>query len=371
MKALLARSLLRAVMGWDDEDADPADLDLLGELSDLALYKYNQYQQYLPGLQFVESLALWLNEFKEQEHRVIAIEFIRDRLIFLSDQEMRHLVEILFRDVIRPIIRLQVARNLSLPTYRVQAIDSSPEFLEELRHSLFLGLSDGARIDEFRRSAELHNDQVEASYQLGSERASEMSSKIESGFKNVFLIDDFYGSGKSLLRWEKDGEWLSEYKTGATPKGRLQKIMSMVTDEKFRTVFTEGGPNVHICLYVATDQALTHVRKAIDDHPDPPWEADRKPTVQAAMVISDRWRLVCGVNDIEFDALLHQRYDPEVMMNEHRKVGGAHIVHGFSDCGLPLVFTHNAPNNSVYLLWETLSPYVALFPRVDRHKPGS
>ena len=367
----LANRLLRAVMDWDGEDADLADLELLGELNHLALYKYNQYQQYRPGLQFIESLALWLNEFENAGHREIALRFIRERLIFISDQEMRHLVEILFADLVRPIIRDTVARTLSLPKYLVRAIDYSPEFGDELRHSMFLGLSDGARIDELRRSAALHNDQVEASYRLGYERAAEMRSSLETGFRHVFLIDDFYGSGKSIIRWEKDGDWLSDFEDGAVPTGRLQKFAMQVSDENFRSIFSDGGPALHICLYVATSQALEHIRNAIDAHPDPPWGSGLKPTVDAAMIISDRSRLICGVTDRESDALLHDRYDPDVMMNEHRKVGGDQIVHGFSDCGLPLVFAHNTPNNSVYLLWETLKPYVALFPRVDRHKPGS
>ena len=283
---------------------------------------------------------------------------------------MRHLVEILFRDVIRPILRDKVAQRLSLPKHLVRAIDGSPEFIDELRHSLFLGLSDGARIDELRRSANLHNDQVETSYRLGTERAAEMRAHLETDVRNVFLIDDFYGSGKSVVRWEKDGEWLSRFESGATPMGRLQKFALLAKSKEFRSIFTEGGPALHICLYVATTQALEHIRSAIEAHPDPPWKDDMKPTVQAVMEISDTSRLICGISDHEFDGLLHDKYDPDVLMNKDREVGGDQIIHGFSDCGLPLVFTHNTPNNSVYLLWAP-KPYVALFPRVDRHKPGS
>lgn len=365
MRRALADRLLRAVMSWEGE-VDPAKLELVGLMNALAFYKYNQYQQYRPGLQFIESLAIWLNQF-EQAQREVALHFVCDRLIFISDQEMRHLVELLFRDVIRPILRARVSSALDLPKYRVSAIDKSPEFASEFQRSLFLGLSDGARIDELRRSAVLNNDQVDGSYYLGHDRAVEMRSKMGNTFRNIFLIDDFYGSGKSVIRWEKDDHWLAGYEDGATPAGRLQKFVSLIADSSFQEIFDDDRA-LHICLYAATEQALQHIRQAIDDHPEPPWTL--KPTVDAALVISDRSRLICGASDGEFDAILHEKYVPEILMNEHRRVGGDQIVHGFSDCGLPLVFAHNTPNNSVYLLWETLAPYVALFPRVDRHKAG-
>ena len=282
---------------------------------------------------------------------------------------MRHLVELLYRNVIGSILRDRVSTALALPKYRVSAIDASPQFTVELQRSLFLGLSDGARIDELRRSADLNNDQVDGSYYLGHDRALEMRSKMGRKFRNIFLIDDFYGSGKSIIRWEKDGHWLGRYESGATPGGRLQKFLPLIADHAFRDIFDDDTA-VHICLYVATEQALQHIRGAIDDHPNPPWAPNRKPTVQAAMTISERSRLICGQSDHDFDAILHDRYEPEILMNKHREVGGAQIIHGFSDCGLALVFAHNTPNNSVYLLWETLEHYVALFPRVDRHKAG-
>ena len=65
MRRTLADKLLRAVMGWEEGEVDPAKLELVGVMNDLALYKYNEYQQYRPGLQFIESLAVWLNQFRD------------------------------------------------------------------------------------------------------------------------------------------------------------------------------------------------------------------------------------------------------------------------------------------------------------------
>jgi hypothetical protein len=44
---------------------------------------------------------------------------------------------------------------------------------------------------------------------------------------------------------------------------------------------------------------------------------------------------------------------------------------GYADCRLPPILPHNAPNNSLYLLWgEYEQTFTGLFPRVSRHKRG-
>lgn len=220
-------------------------------------------------------------------------------------------------------------------------------------------------MDELRRSAGLDTNQVEASYYLAASRIIAMSKKMGVAFRNIFLIDDFYGSGKSVLRWEKDDHWLETYVEGAEPKGHLQRFLDILQDA-ITSSSIESAPKVHVCLYVTTEQAISHIRRAVSDHSG--WSQIGLPSVSAALIIHDDSRLICGTSDANFDKILHDMYQPEVLMNEHRSVGGDKVVHGFSDCGLPLVFGHNTPNNSVYLLWETLGGYVGLFPRVDRYK---
>lgn len=264
-----------------------------------------------------------------------------------------------------PILRQSVAERLSIAPYHVAQIEAHEQFRDELKHSLFLGLADGARVDELRRSAGLDTNQVEASYYLAASRIIAMSKKMGVAFRNIFLIDDFYGSGKSVLRWEKDDHWLETYVEGAEPKGHLQRFLDILQDA-ITSSSIESAPKVHVCLYVTTEQAISHIRRAVSDHSG--WSQIGLPSVSAALIIHDDSRLICGTSDANFDKILHDMYQPEVLMNEHRSVGGDKVVHGFSDCGLPLVFGHNTPNNSVYLLWETLGGYVGLFPRVDRYK---
>jgi hypothetical protein len=93
----------------------------------------------------------------------------------------------------------------------------SKAFKVLLRRSLFLGLSDGARLDIFRRSnrKDISHEQIYPLYDIPEAKAEDLKPKLEKdlrdilnetpdndicNFKNIFLLDDFSGSGRSYLR---------------------------------------------------------------------------------------------------------------------------------------------------------------------------
>ena len=148
MQQELAERLLARIMDWDNETkaAERA------RLARLAAYKYDQYQQFAPGRHYVESLALWLRQFEEATERKVAYEFVRDRLVFISNEEMNSLVELAFPTLIRPVLLQDAAAAMGVSPHRCKKIVESKEYRSLLRRTLVLGLSDGARTDRFRRS---------------------------------------------------------------------------------------------------------------------------------------------------------------------------------------------------------------------------
>ena len=65
MKDALAENLLAHVLGWNAEDmARERPL-----LQAMASYKYDDYQQFSPGMRFIESLARWLASFTTADER--------------------------------------------------------------------------------------------------------------------------------------------------------------------------------------------------------------------------------------------------------------------------------------------------------------
>lgn len=363
MKDALAEALLGQVMGWDVTDLDTSNALL--SLQMLASQKYDDYERFRPGRKFIESLALWLRQFPSVDERRTALDFVQRRLVFISDNEMEQLVEILYPKVIRPILQGYVSNKLGIPEYATYRIETNPEFSHVRRKSLFLGLSDGARIDEFRRSnRELSTEQVYATYEVSEPRLVEMRSQLiedhdrdgldPSRFELVFLIDDFAGSGKTILR-KKDGEFL----------GRLKRFSELLGSDSVAgsSVFSGPETEIHICLYVATKQAVEHLNQAVEDFTKvAAW--NNPPQIHYVQLLDER-NTIDRENERDFCDLLDKYYD-EGIEDEAKQVGGSSSKYGFAGCALPLVLSHNTPNNSVSLLWAPL-PMQSLFPRFERH----
>lgn len=359
MNPELAESLLRSVMG---EAADNEFPDQLGILRSLATYKYDYYEQYAPGRQFIESLAIWLEQFSVSEERRSALRFIRERLIFMSDVEMRHLVGLMAHDRVPKVLQLRVAQQLKIPAYRVAKVRKSAEYRRAARASLFLGMSDGARIDQFRRnSPTLSNEQFAMNYELSEGRAENLLNELRHDlnderamFEHIFLVDDFSGSGRTILR-----------RAGSkAPEGRLVRFVR----DTLPRLMEDTCPKIFITLYLATEQAVENLQSLTSTYPSPPWSCDNVPEVITVMELGDHTRLrherrtETYKADQLFDALLHKYYD-ESVEDEHK----GKVVHGYSDCGLTLVLSHNTPNNSLFLLWEQKKTR-PLFPRIERHQ---
>lgn len=62
MKQVFLDKLLAIELGWNEEEVEKNR----EYLSDFAELKYDSYQQYVPGSQFMENLLLWLRGFKNE-----------------------------------------------------------------------------------------------------------------------------------------------------------------------------------------------------------------------------------------------------------------------------------------------------------------
>ena len=363
MNPEIAEELLHAVMG-DARDEDFPNQ--LGTLRDLAAYKYDDYGQYAPARQFIAYLANWLNQFAPGDERRSALHYIEERLIYVSNIEMRHLVSLMAEDRVPITLQRHVAKEVGIPSYRVKKVRATVEFDRAKEACLFLGMSDGARIGQLRRSSQgLSNEQFGMTYELNARRAETMlcelrkrlrqngTSDDHAFFEYIFLVDDFAGSGSTIIRQDGDGNLT----------GRLVRFVSDTLD----LLMNKRCPKIYIALYVATPQALDHLNDAIANYPERPWNDDNIPEIIPVMTIGDHARLECGregvdyETDRQFDDLLHKYYN-QTVEDEHKR----NIMHGYSQGGLPLILAHNTPNNSVYLLWESKATE-PLFPRYERH----
>ncbi len=365
MREALAERLLAEVMRWSPENV----AEERPVLQALATYKYDQYQQYSPGMHFIESLAMWLSNFQSEAEKGAAYQFVKDHLIFISDSEMNHLVSQGYPDVVQHLLISKVAQQLGEPDYLVSRILSSDAFKKAQRKSLFLGLSDGARVDVFRRMAGLSNEQVYATYQISLDKGIEMVQELRNdlaqldadtsakdGFNTLVLLDDFSGSGDSLLRLEE-----------GVFKGKIVKCLRALDDINDRAGLLEmDSLTVYVVLYIATRRALDSLKERCESAE---WPASLPRCDLSSVYVLESDIEVNQERYPAFDNLLEAYYDSAIM-DKHLEKGGPDVIHGYAGCSLPLVLSHNTPNNSVYLLWAHKPGLktAGLFPRVSRHR---
>lgn len=376
----LAEQLLAKVMDWSPEDI-ARERPIIQALSS---YKFDEYQQFSPGMRFVESLALWLNQF-DLEERKIAYNFIKSQLIFISDAEMAHLVSIMYNDNIRPILMKQVAKELDISELCPIEIEKTKEFKILLRQSLFLGLSDGAHIDVFRRSnPRISNEQVWQTYEISNDKAKNMLSELkedldkllgrpanenELKFRMIFLLDDFSGSGISYFR--KD---VSEN----VYKGKIKKIMERFTSingdkhNDLRSLINLDDLQIWVVLAVATEQASKKLKDVVAE-----WLESEGLSIQGSIIviqtIPEAVKIDPKINPEIKEGVVNllSKYFDDRIIDEHYIKGKHDKPHlGFDECALPLILSHNTPNNSLPILWfePTQWKYRGLFPRISRHK---
>ena len=171
-----AERLLATVMGWTPEDVGRERPILQA----MAFYKYDEYHEFSPD-GFVESLALWLEQFKSVTEKQTAYKFVTSRLIFISASEMSHFVSMAYHDCVRPLLLRQVAAEQKLSEYHIGKAAGTTAFKIKQRQCLFLGLSDGARTDVFRRcnGPEISHDQVLQNYEVPSGRAKKLVEELK------------------------------------------------------------------------------------------------------------------------------------------------------------------------------------------------
>lgn len=367
----LSKRVLGLVMGWDDDRAR----EEYRWLEFISSIKYDAYRDFQAGMRFIESLVTWLQQFSSEE-RETAYTFVRRRLVFIGLSETQHLVEQFYPKIAHDQLnRTIAARNGVAPWVAM----SRPELREEMdvlrRKTLFLGLSDGARIDTLRHSnvGRLSNEQVAPTTQLDHEKWKDLLSDLRKAladpdalFEMVYLIDDFTATGTSFLRLDRQsGQW----------KGKLKRFRDSIQQvpELFATDWK-------LCVhhYIASHSAEQKVRTSIElsqeFFSDVGWGSV---DVSFGMVLPSSLPLQDGTpDDQDFIALARKYYDPSIE-TAHTSVGGVERIDlGYGGCALPVVLEHNTPNNSMALLWaesdgqespENIHAMRPLFRRRQRH----
>ncbi|TDT65257.1 hypothetical protein [Frigoribacterium sp. PhB116] len=372
MKELLARQLLAKVMDFGDDLDDMAEV--VDRLTTLSEIKYDDYGGYSPGVKFIESLAMWLTGFESEDRRT-ALDFVLKRLTYVSAAELDHLVATVYKDVLRPLYMKRAASLLGEPEWAVRKIRDSNAFKSLQRRTLVLGLSDGARLDKLRRYSALSTEQFHLVSVLDTEKQSDMSVKLAKAlakmgleaartFNSVIVVDDFSGSGTTMLRYDEDDHlW----------RGKLQKLQNHLADLKDNGVVADDA-TVIVILYLISDNADRELRARIK-------KAGFESEIRLFSAHKFAADFPLDTSDHDDNAFLElcMKYFRPTWKDEHNALAGD-VTYGYGGSALPLVLHHNAPNNSPPIVWkdeaadgavgDPSKDWMGVFPRYERHHPG-
>ncbi len=367
MKETLAKRLVADLMEWKLERATSefAWLDLMVN------YKFDSYQQYGPGHRFYVHLLRWLSQY-EMADRGRMWKLLREQLVYISQDEMHHLVS-LTGPAIQREMRAAVAKQLGLPVYRVDDDPKASRRLAEMQcRALYVGVSDGARIDVFRRYNEgmVNNEQVVAMIEISAlkqaklkeklqERLSAIKSTAPATFEWVCLIDDFTASGTTSIRDEGNGKW----------GGKVERFIQEVDETRNEAPLITGDAHIQVHHYLASKAASINVSALLER-----FQATMMGVrfIPSFSYVLPEDVVVESAAHPDLASLLEKRYDPGIETTHTGRV-----ALGYKQCGLPLVLDHNTPNNSVATLWARSDPKAEkydkdnhmspLFPRRQRH----
>jgi hypothetical protein len=368
MKETLAKRLVAELMHWDLERATKefAWLDLMVN------YKFNSYQQYGPGRRFYVHLLRWLSQYELADRECIW-KLLREQLVYISQDEMHHLVS-LTGPIIEREMRSAVARQFGLPVYRVDEDSTASHRLKEMQcRTLYVGVSDGARIDVFRRYNEgtVNNEQIVAMIEISElkqaglkeklkERLGSIESSAPATFEWVCLIDDFTASGTTSIREESGSRWSGKVKRFIKEVEKTRKSVPLITDDAY----------IQVHHYLASRAASTKVSGLLERFQEQ--LSGIRFLSSFSYVLPDEV-VVASKTHPKLSELLERNYDPGIETTHT----GPGIALGYKQCGLPLVLDHNTPNNSLATLWARSDPKAdryhkdnhmsPLFPRRQRH----
>jgi hypothetical protein len=366
MKAQLGNRLLADLLQWDDTRATQE----FAWLETLVEYKYDHYQGYAPGSRFYVNFLSWLAQFDPVD-RDVAYRFIKDRLVYISQREIHHLIGLTYPRLQRDN-RFAVAKELGIPFFSTWGNEVAELRVRELSaRTLYVGLSDGARTDVLRRFNEgiISNEQIVAAPEISESKWDNLHVKLkerlvelnlesaEPTFARICLVDDFTASGTTLIR-EADGKW----------SGKIPKFMEAVAGRFADQVASDCALQIH--HYIGTVKARRTIDESLKQflaHGSMPLisvEATYSMVLKQAIVISDE-------SPSELVAFVKKYYGKSCQSTHTNE----DIWFGYKQCGLPLVLEHNTPNNSVALLWAASKPNATddkhimkpLYPRKQRH----
>lgn len=294
--------------------------------------RYDSYRGYNNTESFVYKLANWLNQFDTVFERKIMLDFISEKLVYVSEKEIYEIIRTIVPDILLPIYKKRYQQK----------------WYQYLCQTIFIGMSDGAHMDLFRYYNELlDNHQVHMEYELADTKCENIIRKIKKNIIiegcneiNIVLLDDFSGSGIGYFRYENS--W----------KGKMYKSLNSI----IKNFSSYKKIKVFFIPYFLTLKAYTYILDCVSKLYHNSVEFMIIPARKVSQIDISKEE-ECIINKKFNNDLFN---DPNYMIGKHEKP-----YLGFDQTQICFVLYHNTPNNSLPIIWSGEN---ALFKRKNRHK---
>ncbi len=354
--------------------------------------KFKNYEHFSPGLSFFDHLYLWLKNLKPED-RMKGLKIL-DCLIFFTREEMKILSHQIFREKIKKHLLNKIIEEKD-EIGQLEYVKAFKFLSDYLYQSLFIALSDGAMIDDFRRFNLVNNDQTISYYKLHTDAQFEIAFKNfelrKKRYRFFFLIEDFVGTGTTFLRDRNNiSYWLSEENIDNIRNTEKIKNIEdlkkpdlggqLIKFNKYWNHLLEFNKNYQIiyCPYIMTYFSKCRLESMLKYYGSLNYISNYdKIQILPQLIIPNELRLVddcskSGLRNIkkeEADGIkqlcddYYEKIKPT--LKDPYKLGDG-IKYGFGNRGLSIIRYNNVPNNSIYLIWYP-DKWNPLIPRVERH----
>lgn len=339
--------------------------DMFEELRFREKHFFGEYDLNQPHV-FMDVFLKWLEQFTgdvggntnssklNSENRYAFI--LTHKIIFFSRSQIISLLKEVWDKIKRELLMLAAKQDNGSP---IDLMFKRGLISQQLKTSAFVPLSDSSHFQEFRhlclppnasRSIVISSfDILTLPFGRGSNKESGIKDIYEKygKKKNLFIIEDFSGSGTSIENYVKS--IIQNYKFEniyfcpciISDKAKIRlEALGKFAGEKGKTFKVLYG------IHFGSNYSISGDDSGV-------WQEQERKALQ---VISKKY----------FES--HFKENKYLYLDHHRNNPAKPTPFGFKNCGLAIVLHTNCPNNSLPIIWSENGGWHPLFKRHERYE---
>lgn len=339
------------------KDRENRHKDMFEKLGFLEKHFFKEYDLNQPH-SFMDVFLRWIEQFSLNDGSILNSEnryafILAYKLIFFSRDQIISLLKEVWDKIKRELLMDSAKQDNGSP---IDLMFKGELISEQLKASAFVPLSDSSHLQEFRHHCLPSECKVIPSFDtltLPFEMTSTKENLIKEIYnkygekKNLFIIEDFSGSGTTI------------------EKG----VKSIIQNYKFE--------NIYFCPCIISNKAKIRL-EALEGLAD---EKGKKFKVLYGIDMGGGYSILdedSGVWQVQERTALqnisrkyfksHFRGNRYLYLDHYRENPRKPTPFGFRNCGLAIVLFTNCPNNSLPIIWSENGGWHPLFKRHERYK---